>query len=395
MEFGISFGDEYVGYTRQKGGLLRITNNGDREPLVFHTEADSQFLILGKIYPVKLRSGDREMYLEPVKGGLFKPISVPGDNVLSYTVLQPGMIWGEVYPASQVRFSDTRFENATVKLESGTSGVAVTTLQELQESRPIDQISDRSQGFGLRGPDGVYTYTVDDGEVTVGYVKNQNVSYQVDTQDIVTEKPFYFDYLPGTTALVPGMEYPIYIYIDGDRKYLSSPKRAGPNGPTKYTPTDSPTGDTARLFPTSAFFWREYALTPGNFQNLVYDTPQALGLWNDVTYSQTLATEANPLTGVGAPPGVVAQERVQQAVRAEDTQPLKPVEPVVVNPPVPIYKKWWFWVLIFIAALVVAALLSWLVYFLTKPKPDTTTVYIPFDEYTPGKIRISPNGELY
>lgn len=229
-------------------------------------------------------------------------------------------------------------------------------------------------GFGVRGDGFVYSYKIDPNQETVMVAASDQslITADIETSDIVRERFFYADYQGDEDNFVVGKDYPIYVWVGDQKKYLSNPNRLQDNGPTIYELTNQPQPDGALFSPTTPANWRERELTPDDFINFAFNNSARLALWNDPSFIGTAAVvdaptilESEPVVPPPIPNAAPFATPVTAPFRANGTAG-------TAGTGEPFWRRWWFWLIITIVLLMLFGLV--LFFALRKPAPKTTVV---------------------
>lgn len=319
---------------------LRVS---DRPP--FLTSVDG--LYLGASYPVEIVVDGDAMYMRPSnKANVFYLTSGAHPDNLSVTLLTPSLMWGEEASIDELNLdvtlpddirgyivenpakTDHQLVYSPTACDKGYKTCGVCP----EDASPSDgacKAEYAGVSFGVRSDDSILCYkmTTDETRATVAASALDLVSAGMESDDIVRERLFYVERTPTV-----GERFPIYIRVNGKRKYLS-----GGDG-THYRLTDSPRSNGAALTPTRSADWREMVLTSKDFDNFVDSAVGDVALWRGIHAQGETAIRSAP-----------EPARVYAAPRTF----------VPETTPTPIWKRWWFWVLVAIALIL-------LVFFLKK-----------------------------
>lgn len=328
-------------------------------------------LYLGHLYIPQLYIDNRGYYLQVTsrKNHYRLVDEMESDDLFGFSILQPQLKWQERAEIDKIHFENFDPGNAThfflaTRPRSRSRAIYSPTDCRGDENYcglfTPDSDGVEGVGFGLRGRNVVYTYKVspDQKMVTVAATPTFLVTADLETNDTVRERYFFAD-LQGTEQFKSGVDYPIYIWVNGQKRYLSKPQRHSENGPTTYELTARSEEDTARFSPMTVANWREMTLTPNDFINLAFNNISELALWRDESYQgrPAVVSADNPSLSTVAP-----------ALLASHSQ-TEPTSSTIVTP---FWTQWWFWLLIGLLIL----LLIVLIVILTRPRtPKVTTVY--------------------
>jgi len=217
-------------------------------------------------------------------------------------------------------------------------------------------------GFGIRGNGVVYTYKISpDGEsLMVAAVEDSLISANLETNNLVRERFFFTDYSVDENNFVTGQEYPMYIWQNLQKRYLSNPNRINENGPTMYQLTDQPSLDGARFSPMVTTNWREMNLTPGDFVNFAFNDTPRLALWNTLQFNN-LPAVVEPNLSFAAPPPFTppfaAPVTAGPVMNLATMAPPLPAAAVVASP---FWTQWWFWLVISVVLILLIVLILFL-----------------------------------
>lgn len=381
-------------------------------------------LYLGKMYSPQLKLGNDFAYLQPNSSPNTYSASrnIPTGPTFSMALLSPMTEWNRPIAIGNVRFDSFMPGNAqTFTMQSNGSGTIpispVSCMGNCQQcgycpdqfsctgQRGCVNITGVGPSFGIRGNANgeqvVYTYRVmNDNQAVLAPAKPDFVSADIETDDIVRERYFYADYRQDENYYTAGTTYPIYIVVNGQKRYLSSPQRMD-GGASVYTLTSAPQNNTAAFRPTNEVNWRQFSLTPDNFPNLAYTEPRSLALWQDSTLQTDRAVRGQGQTNGPVAP-VSATPKNGCGCNGNNTQvtaglnallaPFSPVLPLGaqgsqgnINTPTSIWSEWWFWlILAAIAILIIVAI----VLLFRRTEPVTTTVVSPTPTRIPATIAI-------
>uniref|UniRef100_A0A6C0IYQ3 Uncharacterized protein n=1 Tax=viral metagenome TaxID=1070528 RepID=A0A6C0IYQ3_9ZZZZ len=359
-------------------------------------------LHLGRLYTPRLHLDDRSYYLQAThrKNHYRLVSSNDTENLFGFSILQPQLKWQERAEINKIHFENFDPGNVThyfLETRPRTRDQLIYSPADCQgdenycgPSNP-DLTTMEGIGFGLRGQNVVYTYKVshDKKTVTVAASPSSLVTTDFETNDTVRERYFFAD--AETGQFRTGTDYPIYIWVDGQKRYLSRPHRLSENGPTIYELTSQPERDTARFSPMTTANWREMNLTPNDFINLAFNNIPELALWRDDSYQGKPIVVSSDNISLGASTEANDEERSPYAPsqnpapallasypQSASSPPIpvlnfsqEPSTPTIATVP-PFWTQWWFWLLIGILLILIIILII----LLSRPRtPQVTTVY--------------------
>lgn len=307
---------------------------------------DNNGLYLGQLYNPKLKVDGRLYYLEATgRDNRFKLVEDgAGRGLFGFSIMKPGLKWEEMVEIDTVHFEHlTLPTNVTHWFLTSTEGLRGRVVYSRVDCSLRDLFCGASEpdvpkrngnGFGIRAQEQLYTYKLspDRKKATVAAVLNSIVSTDLESQDTVRERWFFAD-SPNDQYKV-GVDYPIYIWVDGKKRYLSFPERISENGPTVYELTDGPEKTAAFFSPTAEINWREPTVTPNDFINLAFNSTPRLTLWREESYQ-------------GQP----------AVVKAKQPLKVKSVAPPPQEEQKGLTSQWWFWVAIAVIAVLIVALI--------------------------------------
>ena len=109
-------------------------------------------------------------------------------------------------------------------------------------------------------------------------VDPNQISASEEGSDRYRERWFFTHYLPGQNQLSTGQTYPLYTFINGQKRYISNPVAE------TYPLTNNPSGNTLAFKPTGSVNWQDFSLGPSQFLNLALpstlSSPQ-IALWQN------------------------------------------------------------------------------------------------------------------
>ena len=364
-------------------------------------------LYLGRLYTPQLYLNGRPYYLQATSRENHYQLvdSANSDRLFGFSVLRPGLKWGERADMKSIHFENFNPGSAPQYLLSTRPRSSTQAIYSPADCEGPDDycgptnpdLTIQEGGFGLRGPDVIYTYKVSrNGKtVTVAASSKSLITADLETNDTVRERYFFAD---GDEYRV-GVDYPIYIWVDQEKRYLSNPRRLTEDGPTIYELTAQPRENTARLSPMAPSNWREMTVTPNDFINLAFNNTPELALWRDESYQGRPAVVASQRAGAGSIDPTPADERSPAAPSQnpapaflaafpQTTVPTRVAAPPPVPPPTPpptaFWQHWWFWLLIGLALLLLIILL---VIIITRSRSPSTTAVVYGGEPTAYLVR--------
>lgn len=319
-------------------------------------------LYLGEVYlPQMLVNGKGYFLQKTNQNNVYLLTEEPHCSLFGFSLLNPKSNWADEDVIEKIYFENFTPGDAThYSLESKNLSGSLTSpptacLQSCDKCGDVcpDQFKCGSQctttlgglGFGIRGDKVVYTYKVspDKKSVKVAAVDPMYITADLETPDLVRERYFFIDEEPTV-----GGSYPIYIWVDGEKRYLSQPNRLAEMGPTVYQLTPAPEEGTAQLAPTVVGNWREHTFTPNDFINLAFNNTPKLALWRDFSFQGQPAVTSKKVTSYN---NAFALPKTETQGSSQGTQ-------------------WWYWLLLGLIILVLIIVVVVLVYFLTRPKPE-------------------------
>lgn len=324
----------------------------DRTEVVLGTSEDRmagfrlpKMLHLGRFYTPQLCVYRRCYYLQATaRPHHYRLVEDPkAGRLFGFSVLTPKLNWEQ-----RANIQELHFEN----FDPGQASHYILSSRP-QLNGPVvysdpsnPDLTTTENGFGLRGEHVIYTYKISPNgkTVTVAATPNSLITDDLETNDIVRERYFYADQAP----YMVGTDYPIYIWVNQEKRYLSNPQRLTENGPTNYELTSQPLDNTARLSPLAPANWREPTLTPNDFINLAFNNTPRLALWQDESL------QGQPAVLPSTPPPALTSSPMAFTAVGETTTPPS------------IWQQWWFWLLVALALLLLVTLIVLLA---TRRKP--------------------------
>lgn len=196
--------------------------------------------------------------------------------------------------------------------------------------------------FGLRTKNSVITYTSD---ASAGYYLSPNqISVDYENTDIsggmpilIPQRWFYIDLPSGQGELFVGKSYPIYIYINNRKFYITMNSQI-PNG-FKIILSPMVRPDTLTFVPTKSATWGDFVFTNSDFLNGKF-VNGPIALWQN-----------NSLIGSPAVLDII-----------QTIQPSK-----LSSKPKPILAEWWFWLLI-VGIILLIIIIG--IYFIAKERKE-------------------------
>lgn len=301
---------------------------------------ERQAVYLGASYPIMVNVNNEKHYLRPAtKDHVYHLTTTPHPNVLSMSVLAPALDRGEeaaieeldmpvpkpdgtlgfvVQGEGQFVFSPTACNDDCYKCGSCPESFRCDSALCVSAYPGFD--------FGVRSTDSALCYktTKDGSTASVAASALPLISAGQESSDIVRERRFFVDKTPRV-----GERLPIFIWVDGKKRYLSHP--TGEEQPIQYTLTETPMIEGAAIVPKEMATWRDMSLTPDSFEHFPVDRMQSIALWRNAEKGEAVLPKlkrqhASPITDI---PETTTKE----------------------TPPTPIWKRWWFWVIVAIAFL--------------------------------------------
>jgi hypothetical protein len=340
-------------------------------------------LYLGDIYMPMIKVNERQYYLSKTERSNIYQLLTPEEvqfpeDLFSLSLFGPELQWGEEDSIKNIFFENFEPEQIVDGEIVGfflNSSVGMIPDQQLIYSPTacfddcltcgnvcpddyfcLDGICMTNldgTGFGLRGNGVVYTYKISPNgkTATVAATDKSMISADlersgdIETNGIVRERYFFADYDVEEEGFLVNKEYPIYIWDNGQKKYLSNPNRLTENGPTVYQLTYESQPDTAVFSPMTTANWRELTLTPGDFVNFAFNNTPRLSLWNNPSFEGVPAVTESVETFTQPPTEAPFATPVTTPFQNNRTPPVATTEePVREN--IPFWKQWWFWLII-------------------------------------------------
>ena len=275
-------------------------------------------LYLGDIYNPRLYINNKYFYLEkvPNQRSTYNLVSTPNPQCFGFSPLTPGSpdVTPHNFPVDTsltlvsnkgpiTIFSPTKCTSSCTDCGSAICPENFTCFGGQCQTQ-IDLSS--SAAFGIRAKENqtkVYTYSISEDILTIHLVSEDQISAKLETSNILKEKWFYADYLPGQHKLIVGQRYPLYVHINGDKRYITN---TGNN--VTYRLSTNPDGNTLTFAPQSAVNWGSFTLDQSEFANLYLPDNRGvpLALWQNSSVMGTPAVVPKDSGCVNCPGSVGA-----------------------------------------------------------------------------------------
>lgn len=333
-------------------------------------------LYLGEVYLPQLLVNGKGYFLQKTnQTNVYLLTEQPHCSLFGFSLLNPKVNWRDEDEIEKIYFENFNPEDATHYSLQGKnlSGPLTSPPTACLESCDLcgdvcpDQFKCGSQctttlgglGFGIRGDKVIYTYKVapDKKSVKVAAVDPSYITADLETPDLVRERYFFIDGEPTV-----GGSYPMYIWVDSEKRYLSQPNRLSEMGPTVYQLTQAPEEGTAQFAPANPGNWREYTFTPYDFINLAFNNTPKLALWRDFSFQGQSAITSSKVTSYS---NAFALPKTETQGTSKGTQ-------------------WWYWLLIGLMILL-SVIVVIIVVLMIRPKVrgEPTGYYVEGGKTTP------------